>query len=74
MSLPDLRKKLRSAVRAEWAKPEMAAASDGLEKIADAIVEAYESCARGTEPIVTCYKKAADAAGLASAYKKAWGK
>ena len=74
MSLPDLRKKLRTTVRGEWAKPEMAAASDTLEKIADAIVEAYKTCAAGTEPIIQCYKKAAEAAGLGAAYKKAWGK
>jgi hypothetical protein len=72
--LPELRKKLRQAVRSEWARPEMITASDALEKIADAIVDSYKSCAAGTEPIITCYKKAAEAAGLGAAYKRAWGK
>jgi len=74
MSLPDLRKKLRVTVRSEWAKPEMIAASDTLEKIADAIVEAYKACAREARPITECYREAAEAAGIGPAYRKAWGK
>jgi len=65
---------LRTTVRGEWAKPEMAAASDALEKIADAIVDAYKTCAREARPIIECYREAAEAAGIGPAYKKAWGK
>lgn len=77
MSLADLRKKLRTAVRGEWAKPEYMAAQEALFKAAQAVGIVGKSghfakCAREARPIVECY--AEKGAELSEAYRKLWGK
>ena len=75
MSLEELRKKLRQAVRGEWAKPEFMAAQDQLSAEAQKIVSDYKKCAReGGKPITECYREAAEKAGLGAAYSRLWGK
>jgi len=77
MSLPDLRKKLRAAVRGEWARPEYMAAQEALSKAAAAVGVAgkgghFGKCAREARPITECY--AEKGVELSDAYRKIWGK
>ncbi len=77
MSLAELRKKLRAAVRGEWSKPEMIAAQDALSKAAaEAGISGpdghFAKCAREARPITECYaEKGKD---LHSKYKAVWGR
>jgi len=77
MSLPELRKKLRAAVRGEWAKPEMITAQEALSKGAEEVgivgkAGHFGVCARGTTPIVECYAEKGPV--LQTTYKRIWGK
>jgi len=75
MSLPALRKKLRSAVRGEWSKPEYITAQDALHNAAAALGIVgpgghFGKCAREATPIVECY--AVKGPDLSASYRKLW--
>lgn len=76
MVLVEFRKRLRSMVRGEWAKPEMMAAQTALSDQAKAI--GFANCIKehmkaGTAGKNT-YADCAETTKLADAYKGVWGK
>jgi len=68
------RMELRKFVRQAWLSDTGAELQDALRKIArEKIEKGYEECARSATPIVDCYKKVAQEANLADAYREIWG-
>ena len=73
MSLVEVRKAARSAMRSLWARPEMIEAQDALRAAIEPAIEGLRKCAReGGKPITECYREVIWGAGIPKKFRELW--